>query len=126
MAFTTSAANAIISKLLRNTDFTHPTAVYVSLHTGNPGETGTSEVTAGANAYARQLASFTAPSTKASSNSADLIWTNMPATTITHIGIWSAATGGTFWWGGALAASKTTSAGDTFRIAAGDLDVTLT
>lgn len=126
MAFTTNAANAIISKILRNTDFTHPTATYVSLHTGDPGDNGANEVTAGGNAYARQSVTFASPSNKASSNTADLSWVNMPAVTITHIGIWTLSSSGVFWWGGPLSTQKTTTAGDTFTILTGDLDVTLT
>ncbi|HEX7050016.1 MAG TPA: hypothetical protein VF188_07350 [Longimicrobiales bacterium] len=96
---------------------------YVSLHTADPGETGASEVSGGS--YARQAGSFAAAAAGATSNDADLEWANMPAATITHVGIWDAATAGNFLWGGALATSKTVNAGDTFRVAAGSLDVTL-
>ena len=112
----------ILDKVLRNVDFT-VTTPYVSLHTADPGETGASEATGGS--YARQSAAFDAASAGATANSAIIDFTLMPAATITHVGIWDASTSGNFLWGGALAASKTTNSGDTFRIAAGDLDVSL-
>ncbi len=124
MPFTIATAHKIIDKILRNTDFTQPTTVYVSLHTADPGETGANEVTGGS--YARQAVTFSAPASKATSNSAAIEFTNMPACTVTHVGLWDAASGGNFWWGGALTQSKTINVGDTFKINAGDLDVTLT
>ena len=99
------------------------TTPYVSLHTADPGETGASEVSGGS--YARQAGSFSVASGGAVENDANINFTDMPATTVTHVGVWDAASAGNFLWGGALSASKTTNAGDTFQIASGDLDVTL-
>lgn len=96
---------------------------YVSLHDGDPGETGANEITGGS--YARQQAAFGAAASGAVANSADIEFTDMPALTVTHVGVWDAATVGNFLWGGALTASKVVNGGDMFRIAAGDLDVTL-
>jgi hypothetical protein len=45
--------------------------------------------------------------------------------TITHIGGFTASTGGTVVWWGALSASKAIDNGDTFSIPIGDLDLTL-
>lgn len=100
------------------------TNVYVSLHTADPGETGTNEVTGGS--YARQgPTTFSAAAAGATSNTAQLDFTSMPAVTVTHVGLFDALTGVNFLWGGALTASKVLNGGDTFRIAATDLDVTL-
>lgn len=96
---------------------------YVSLHTGDPGETGASEATGGS--YIRKLGSFAAAAAGAVATDADLNFTGMPAATITHVGIWDAESVGNFLWGGALAASKTTNAGDTFQILSGSLTVSL-
>ena len=98
--------------------------VYVSLHTADPGETGATEVTGGA--YARQgPTTFSAAASGASANTAQIDFTSMPAVTVTHVGLWDALTGTNFLWGGALTSSKALNSGDTFRIAATDLDVTL-
>lgn len=124
MAFKTTTANKILDKVLRNTDFTPATTLYVSLHTADPGETGASEVTGGS--YVRQAITFSAASAKATTNTADLLFASMPSATVTHVGLWDASTVGNFWWGSALSVSKAISAGDTFKIAAGDYDVSLT
>lgn len=102
-----------------------PAALYVSLHTADPGETGAAEATGGS--YARQLAttSFALASAGAVSSDTAISFTDMPATTITHVGVWDAVTAGNFLWGATLSASKTTNAGDTFQITAGNLTFTL-
>jgi hypothetical protein len=124
MPFTTVTANKILDKILSGTDFTPATDLYVSLHTGDPGQDGSNEVTGGS--YVRKISTFDAAATKASAAAAALSWTGMPAATVTHVGLWDAETSGNFWWGGALTASQTVAAGNTFTIADGDFDVTLT
>lgn len=125
MAFTTVTANKILNKVIKGTDFTPASTLYLALYTADPGEAGTSNEVSGGS-YARQAVTFGTVATKAVSNSATIDFASMPAATVTHVGLWSAASGGDFWWGGALAASKTTTAGDTLRVNTGDLDVTLT
>ena len=116
--------NKILDKTLRNTDYTVAT-VYVSLHTANPGEAGASEVTGGS--YARQSASFDAATGDpgVGDNTANIVFASMPAATVTAVGLWDASTAGNFLWGGDLTASKPVSAGYTFQINAGALDVQL-
>lgn len=107
---------------LRNVSFS-VTSLFVSLHNADPGETGTNEISGGS--YARQSLTLSAAAAGATDNTALLQWTDMPADTITHVGIFDAASAGNFLWGGALSASKSVNAGDTFEIAANDLDITL-
>jgi len=119
------AENELLDALLNNGSFAGGATVYVSLHTADPGEAGANEVAGGS--YARQASGgFAAAASGTTDNDAIIDFTLMPAETMTHAGIWDAVTAGNFLVGGALAAGKTTNAGDTFRIAAGDLDVTLT
>ena len=122
MAFTTDTANKIIDCILRNQTLTPATTLYVSLHNGDPGNTGANEITS----YTRQAITFSAASNKTTTNSGEITFTNMPAVTVSYVGLWSASVAGTFWWGSALAENKTTDSGDTFKIAAGDFDVSLT
>jgi len=102
-----------------------PTAnTYVSLHTADPGETGASEVVGGS--YARQQAAFDAAVAGATQNTAIIDHTGMPAATVTHVGIWDALTvGNCLWTGPRTGGGIAIGAGNTHRIAPGDLDVTL-
>lgn len=80
--------------------------VYGSIHSANPGGTGTSEIAGGSPAYARVAMSWD-PATGAVAT-ADAIDFNMPAgATAAYLGLWSAITGGTFRGSGALSASET-------------------
>lgn len=121
MSISNYLEDKILDKLLTNTDFT-VTTVYVSLHDADPGETGANEVAGGS--YARQTGTFSG-SGGTFDNTADIDFTSMPAVTVTHVGLWDASSGGNFLWGGALSASKAVGSGGTFRLSAGDLDVTV-
>ena len=119
----TTFANDIIDHMLRNQAYSPPAAVYLSLHTADPGTTGASEVSGGS--YARQQVALDPAAAKRTSNTAAESFTDMPAATVTHVGLWTASSAGTFILGGALTSSQSVAAGNTFTIAAGDLDIDL-
>jgi len=68
---------------------------WVSLHTADPGTTGTSEATGGSPAYARKQTTWTAGSSDGVVNGSQ-VSIDAPAGTYTYAGLWSAATAGTF------------------------------
>jgi hypothetical protein len=116
------AEDKILDKVLRNTDFT-VTGVYVKLHIGDPGEAGTGNPAA---ETTRKVATFSAASGGAATTSADVSWTAVSTTeTYSHISLWDAVTAGNCLWVGPLAVAKAVTAGDTFTLPAGDIDVTL-
>jgi len=82
---------------------------YISAHTADPGTTGTSEVTGGSPAYARKQTTWAAAGSGATGGdrAGSQVSIDIPAgTTVTHWGIWSAVTSGTFYGGFALGASE--------------------
>ena len=116
--------NKLIDHFLGTTTYTKPAAVYVGLFTVSPGEAGGgTEVTGGS--YVRKVAAFTAASSGATSNNSNIDFTNMPAATTVAIGIFDALTSGNMLLYGTLTTNKTTDAGDTLRIATGDLDISI-
>ena len=116
--------NKLIDHFLGTTSFTAPAAVYVGLYTVAPDDTGGgTQVTGGS--YARQTATFTASASGATSNSANIDFAGMPAATVVAIGIFDASTAGNLLLWGTLTVNKTTDAGDTLRIATGDLDISI-
>ena len=115
--------NKLLDHFLGTTTYTRPT-VYVALFTVAPGDAGGgTEVTGGS--YARQAAAFDATSSGATSNSANIDFTGMPAATTVAIAIFDASTSGNMLVHGTLTTNKTTDAGDTLRIATGDLDISI-
>lgn len=118
--------NALINATLRATNFTAPTTVYVGLFTTDPTDAGSgTEVSGGS--YARQSATFGAPSNGASVTTADITFPTATASwgTITHIGIYDASTSGNLLYHTPLDSSKAIDTGDIFKITSGNLSVTL-
>ena len=88
-------------------------ATYVSLHTADPGTTGTSEVSGGS--YARVQTTW--GTAAASSMAGSQVTINVPAsTTIQFWGIWTASSAGTFYEGGALPANETYGGAGTYAL----------
>lgn len=118
--------NALVNATLRNTSYTSPTTVYVGLYTSDPTDANTgTEVSGGS--YARQAATFGAPSNGVSTTTADITFPQCTSTwgTVSHIGILDALTTGNLLYHTPLDASKTIETGDLFKIASGSLTVTL-
>lgn len=96
--------------------------VWIKLHIGDPGAAGTSNA---ATETTRKQASFGAASGGAMSNDAALTWTAVAGSEdFTHFTAWTASTAGTFLFSGTITANAVT-AGDTFTIPIGDLDLTM-
>lgn len=118
--------NALVNVTLRNTAYTAPTTVYVGLYTTDPTDANTgTEVSGGS--YARTAVTFAAPSNGVTTNSADVTFPTATASwgTIGWIGILDALTVGNLLYHTPLDASKLIDTGDIFRIATGNLSVTL-
>lgn len=118
----TSLENSFLDCLGNASGF-NVAAVYIQLHTADPGSAGTTAV-AGNNT--RKAVTFAAASSGSKASSADITWTNVStAETYTHVSLWTASSNGTYLWSGALSASKTVAVGDTFTISSGSLTVGL-
>jgi hypothetical protein len=115
--FTTFGANSILNGTAL------PATLHVKLHTGNPGASAASNA---AGNTTRQSFTRSTSTTGTNSNAAALTWTSVSTSeTYTHFSAWDNASAGDPWIVGTVTASAVTS-GDTFEIATGDLDLTLT
>lgn len=116
--------NKIIDHMLRNQSFTPPVSVYSALYTTATSRTGGgTEVSSGG--YARQVMALVAPSGGVTSNSA-IVDHTLPATTVTHMAIHDASSGGNMLLQSALTTPITSGAGDVARWAVGDYDLVVT
>lgn len=122
-----NTANAWLN-VLRGTSaatFTGVTTLFVQLHTGDPGASGTTAVSS---VTTRPALNFGAASAGSQSAIATLpSWTSWAGTNgevVTHISVWSASSAGTFYYSAALTASKTVNTGDTLNL--NSLTVSLT
>ena len=124
-------ADKLLNHTLRNTVYTAPATVYLSLHTADPTRTGshTNEVAVGG--YARVAITFGAPADNGTAeevaNSALVDFGTASADwgTVTHWGIEDASTAGNMLFHGALTASKTVQNGDPVSAAISAVKVNL-
>jgi hypothetical protein len=116
--------NKVLDHFLGTTAYTMPTTVYIALYTAAPNDAGGgTEATGGS--YARQVSTFSAASGGATSNATNVDFASMPAATIVAIGVHDAITSGNLLVWGTLSSNKALDAGDTLRIATGDLDISI-
>ena len=114
--------------LFQNTSFVNA-AVWMQLHTADPGAAGTTAV---ATETIRKQVTFGAPAAPAAgvitiSNSAQVQWTSIAAgggQDATHYTLWTLVTAGVFLGSGVITANAYTT-GDTLTFAIGDIDISL-
>jgi hypothetical protein len=115
---TTNTVNAWLNTL-RGTSaatFTGVTTMFAQLHTGDPGASGTANVSS---TTTRQAVNYAAASGGSQSITGTTQWTAWAGTNgevVTHISLWGASSAGTFYYSVALTASKTVNTGDTLTL----------
>lgn len=90
MPFSASAKNYMLDQLATQ-------IAYLSLHAATPGSTGANEVSGGSPAYARKAVTWNAASAGSKTVSNAPSFDVPSSTTVTHLGFWSALTGGTYY-----------------------------
>ena len=121
--------NKVLDHFLGTASTSAPATVYLALFTTDPTDAGSgTEVSTSGTAYARQSIAFSSASSGTTSNSADVEFSQATGSgfgTVTHFGIFDASTAGNLLFHGALTASKTIAAGDVFKVASGNLSITV-
>lgn len=118
-----AVANSLLDAIGNATAYSEA-AIWVKLHLADPGAAGTTSPAANTT---RKQASFGAAASRAMTNDAAVEWTNVPNTeTYSHISLWDDETAGNFVGRDDLSSTAAVTAGDTFRIPIGDLDLTVT
>lgn len=122
----TATANAFLTVFRgggNSAAFSAVTTPFVQIHTADPGAAGTTGVSAGSTT--RNAVAFAAASAGSMSLSSLSAWTNGGTSeTISHLGIWGAATTGTFYWSGALTTPQAWVSTNTLTITTLTLSIT--
>jgi len=125
MSFTNFLETEILDHVFAGAAYTAPSQHYLGLFTAAPGEAGGGTELSGS-AYARRPVDF---STSGATTSNDAAIEFATATgnwgTVTHVGVFDAATSGNLMAYATLSSSKAIATGDVFRVPTGDLDITL-
>lgn len=123
MSFSNYLEDELLDHVFAPAAYTAPSNIYVKLHTGDPGEAGTSNA---ASHTTRVEVTFGTASSGSIASDADCSFTSLTADeTISHISLWDHATAGNCLGSAALSASRAVTTGDTLTLASGDVTVTL-
>lgn len=123
-------ANQLLAGSLAQAAFVASTApIRCRLMTANGSATANGTELASSGGYTAGASApsvtFGAPASGSAASTTAVTVTNMPAATIVGVELWDSTATPARKWYGALTASKTTNAGDTFSIAIGSLTATL-
>ena len=114
--------NALRGHVWKNTAYTSPATIYVALYTSETTDAGGgTEVTGGS--YARQAVTWTDGTAGVCSNTAAVVFSAMPAATITHFAMHDALTGGNMLAHDSLKLPRVVAAGQPVQFDAGELVV---
>ena len=119
------AENELLDHLLGTGSFTMPSAVYVGLSTASFNDDNSGTELSGNN-YTRKAITFGAASSGTASNNAAVEFNAATGSwgTVSHFGIFDAASSGNLLIHGALTASKVIASGDILKIAVSDMSIT--
>lgn len=132
MPYVTATVHALFNRAFRNTAGTWPSVVYLGLFKTPPILDGSGFVevtTSDLTGYARQTATFAAPSSRTISNSVACLFSASAAVpggtfVVTHAGIFDASTAGNLMAYGALTSPLSIGVGSLVNIPIGQLVIT--
>jgi len=115
----------VLDHVLGTGSYTMPTTVRIGLSTGSFGDDNSGTELSGSG-YARQAITFAAASSGSAATNGTVTFPTATGSwgSVSHYGIFDAASGGNLLVHGAFASAKTIGTGDVFRINSGDLTVT--
>ena len=115
MPYTTEGKNAMLDALAA-------IATHVGLHTADPSTGSPNEVTGGSPAYARKANTWNAAAGGSLDNSNAPVFDVPAGTTVTHVGFWTASSGGTL-LAKAAVTNEAFGAQGTYTLTDADLDL---
>jgi hypothetical protein len=119
----------LLDYLMTAETVTRPTQWYIGLSSTASSDTGTTITEPVGNGYARESVAFAAATSPAGTteNQNPVSFTAAGGNwgTLTHIGIYTAATGGNLLWHGPLQVERIVNDGDTLTFAIGNISISL-
>lgn len=113
MGLSAAGKNAML-----DADTTKWPPAYISLHSADPGATGSDELSGGSPAYARKAPTWSSASSGSKAMNGTLTFDIPAGSTVAYFGFWSASTSGTFLGGAALSATESFTGQGTYQLTA--------
>lgn len=110
-----NTANAWLN-VISGTTFTGAAGSFIQLHTGDPGASGTANVSSVTTRPSQTWAAASAGSKSASGTPTWSSWAGTSPETISDFSDWGASSAGTFYFSVAATANKTVQTGDTLTL----------
>lgn len=107
-------ANTAIEALLAG-------ATYLTAHTSDPTAAGLIGTEVSGGGYSRQPVTFSSAASRSTTTTNPQVFSGMPSVTVTHLGVWTAITGGNMILVKMLTTPITIEASGQLVVAAGDL-----
>jgi hypothetical protein len=125
MSFSDTFETTVLKWTFTTDSVTRPTNWYLGLFTSDPTDAGTGTEISG-NGYTREAVTFSVTGDTAT-NTAAIEFDAATASwgTVSHVGVFDAASSGNLIAHSSLTTAKAVSAGDILRVPTGDLDITL-
>lgn len=119
-----AVVNDMLDALVNGNAFAGFSPVYIQLHTGGPGPSGTNHVAA---TVLRKAIAFGTPVGGVAANSGTVTWTGgqVSTETITNWSLWDSLSGGTFLGAGNADTPVSLVAGTAFTLNPGDVTVSM-
>ena len=116
IGFATTAVNSMLNGF-RNVVWQNA-ATWVQVHTGDPGDDGTSNVCTQGGQTRSQATFAAAAGGSISLTGTNPHWDFTGTETLTHVSVWTASTAGSVLWSAQLGTAKTVGNGDTYTLTA--------
>lgn len=116
MPFNNTGKNLMLDALTAVVD-------YLSLHSADPGATGTNELSGGSPAYARKAVTWNAASTGSATGNSLPTFDVESGDTVSYVGLWDAVTSGSF-YGSANVTDEVFGGQGTYQVTAATLSIT--
>lgn len=117
MPYSTAAKNSMLDHL--GTEW-----LFVSLHDGDPGDSGAAEISGGSPAYARKACTWNAAEAGAMAHGGAPVFDVPAGKTVKYAGGWTLVTGGV-WQGSAVVTNEVFAGQGTYTLTDADLDLNL-
>jgi len=126
-SLTDTLENEVLDHILKVGSYSPPATVYLGLSTADPLDTGAGWADPTYTGYARKAISFGAAASRRITQDADVTFDPCTAgsSTVSHWGLWTAASGGTLLAYGAFAVAKDIVAGNTPKVVSAEIYVEL-
>jgi len=124
-SLTDTLENEVLDHILKTGSYSPPATVYLGLSTADPLDTGAGWADPTYTGYARKAISFGAAASRKITQDADVTFDPCTAgsSTVSHWGLWTAATSGVLMAHGAFAVAKNIVAGNTPKVVSAEIYV---